>query len=200
MLHSTNHMAGFFIILEGPDGAGTTTHSRLLAERLEAEGRKVLLTAEPTDGPVGTWVRAELKKGTKLPPASLQLLFTADRAWHMENVIEPALARGETVICDRYFHSTIVYGSVQGLPSDWLKEMNTKFIQPDQVIFLLPPFDVCRERVGRRESTDEFEEESFQKKVYDGYEALAREESGITVIRSTGEKKDVSQEIFSSLH
>ncbi len=114
------------IILEGPDGSGTTTHSALLAETLRKEGRDVLLTCEPTDGPIGRFIRGELSKEKIDSPAALQLLFTADRAWHVDTVIRPALEAGKTVITDRFSLSTIVYGEALGIDKEWLESMNKK--------------------------------------------------------------------------
>ena len=87
-------MTGKFIVFEGPDGSGTSYHSRMLAQTLRNEGKNVLLTAEPTSGPIGTLIRTTLKEGDGFPAESLQLLFCADRAWHQRE-IRSALERGE---------------------------------------------------------------------------------------------------------
>ncbi len=91
-----------FIVLEGPDGGGTTTHSARLAQHLRAAGTDVLLTAEPSDGSIGTHISSILDEHRPMPADALQLLFCADRAQHLAQVIEPALREGKTVICDRY--------------------------------------------------------------------------------------------------
>ena len=192
-------MKGRFIVLEGPDGSGTTLHSRLLAERLQKEGVPVLVTAEPTDGPIGRFIRMLLKGEERVPSSALQLLFTADRAWHVENVIRPALAEGKTVISDRYAPSTIAYGMALGLDQDWLKNLNKEFIQPDREIFALPPLAVCLERLGRREERDILEQENLQEKIHAAYAALAKEDRSIAVIDTSGAKEDVAEQILSAV-
>ncbi|MBI1812874.1 dTMP kinase [Candidatus Peregrinibacteria bacterium] len=184
-----------FLVLEGPDGSGTTTHSRLLAERLRKEGHDVLLTAEPTEGPVGRFIRKQL--GTSdLEPNTLQLLFTADRAWHVETIINPALEEGRTVICDRYTLSTLAYGEAQGLATDRFRAINDVFPKPEKTILLLPPLVVCIERISRRRTIDRFESLSFQKRVHEVYRRLAATHRGVTVIDSSGDKDRVAGKIW----
>lgn len=181
------------LVLEGPDGAGTTKHSALLAERLRKQGRDVVLTAEPTDGPIGEQIRAMLK-GNHLPDAkALQLLFCADRADHVARVIQPALDAGKTVITDRYSLSTIVYGAAQGLDTGWLQSVNAAFPKPDLMFLLLPPFAVCAERIGRRATKDQFEVDAFQKKVYAEYENAKSSE--MIVVDTAGPVEDVAGKI-----
>lgn len=190
-------MKSRFIVFEGPDGAGTTLHSKLLAEALQASGIDVFLTAEPTQGPIGTFVREQLREGSPLSPGALQHLFTADRSWHIESEIAPALAAGKTVICDRYVPSTLIYGSALGEPSHMLQEMNNYFIQPDVLFILLPPYEVCAERMARRKERDRLENGELQRKVYDGYRKCAREHPKAIVIDTSGEKQQVSAAIRS---
>ena len=188
------------IVLEGPDGAGTTKHSKLLADRLTKEGHKVVLTAEPTDGPIGSFIRSILKspsgdvealRAMPLPsPGALKLLFCADRADHVARVIAPALAAGKTVISDRYSLSTIVYGAAQGLDRDWLQSINNAFPKPDVIFLLLPPYEVCAERVGRRATKDQFEVDAFQRKVYAEYEKARSPE--MIVIDTSGLAEEVA--------
>jgi dTMP kinase len=185
------------IVLEGPDGAGTTRHSKLLAERLMKEGRDIILTAEPTDGPIGVQIRSMLQ-GKRLPDAAaVQLLFCADRADHIARIITPALAAGKTVITDRYALSTIVYGAAQGLDRGWLSSINAAFPKPDIIFLLLPPYEVCAERVRRRATKDQFEADAFQRKVYAQYEAARNSE--MHLIDSSGKLEDVAEEIWNAL-
>jgi dTMP kinase len=176
-----------FIVLEGPDGAGTTLHSKLLAEKLIAEGHQVVLTAEPTDGSIGSWIRKELDRGA-LPASALQLLFCADRAEHVEKVIKPALAEGKFVVSDRYTLSTIAYGETFGVDRNWLKTINDAFPKPDVTILALPPISVCIERLNRRETRDMFEKEELQEKIHGAYKKLASELPEIHVVDTSGEK------------
>jgi len=177
-------MHGRFIVIEGPDGAGTTLHAKLLAERLQQDGRKVLLTAEPTDNPIGTWIRTILRGREILPADALQLLFCADRAWHVAQVIRPALQEGTIVISDRYALSTVAYGTVQGLDTQWLQSIGDGFAQPDCTILALPPIQVALERLGRREAHDIFEQREVQERLHDVYRDLAANPLGNTAQQS----------------
>ena len=129
-------------------------------------------------------------------PMALQLLFTEDRAWHVKTVIEPALRAGTIVVCDRYWPSTIVYAEAQGLDSQELKKLNTKFLQPDCMIFTLPPLHVCLERLGRRMERDIFERADLQKKIHAGYRAMAAANSQIRTVDTSGEKDENAEEIW----
>lgn len=188
-------MRGTFIVLEGPDGAGTTKHSLLFEGRLKDRGVPVLRTFEPTDGPIGSAIRLDLQSSTPLSPLALQQRFSEDRAWHLQNVIEPALGRGATVICDRYIPSTIAYGLALGIHRGELDNMNKKFIRPDVTLFLLPPYNVLRERMGRRDHTDALEKEELQRKVYAAYQQLAAEDPSIIVIDTSGAVEEVTEQV-----
>lgn len=183
-----------FLVLEGPDGSGTTTHAALLNERLIAFGVEVALTCEPTDGPIGLFIRQALTEN-RIPPDALQLLFTADRAWHVQSMINPALEKGKTVISDRYWLSTYVYAQALGLDPLPFLEMNKTFVQPTKQIIFLPPFDVCLERLGQRESRDMLEEDSLQQRVYDGYKAYAKEYA-LPIVDSSSSIEEVSERVF----
>jgi len=189
-------MPGTFIVFEGPDGSGTTLHAKLLEHKLLEEDLKVLRTCEPTDGPIGSQIRETLHSSEPLSPPSLQELFCQDRAWHLENVIQPALAEGSVVISDRYLHSTLAYGQALGLEKKYLRDLNKKFIQPDMLFFLLPPYQVCAERMGRRDKHDALEESALQRKVYDIYHELAEEFAESHVIDNSGGKAKVASGIF----
>ena len=109
---------GKFVVLEGMDGAGTTTQAARLAEALRARGVHVRLTREPSDGPIGMMVRQVLTGRIVSPAgrapgwATMALLFAADRMDHVESEIEPFLLAGGTVISDRYDASSLAYQSV----------------------------------------------------------------------------------------
>src|SRR4051794_5496285 len=98
-----------FVVLEGMDGAGTTTLSHLVTEGLRSRDLRVCLTAEPTDGPFGRVLRSHLKGDLTLDAHTTALVFSADRADHLARTVRPALARGEWVVCDRYLLSTLAY-------------------------------------------------------------------------------------------
>ena len=198
-MSSHRSSAGRFIVIDGPDGSGTTTHARLLSEALTREGRSCLLTTEPSDGPIGRFVRDLLHAGDPVAPDALQLLFVADRAWHVRDVIAPALARGKTVICDRYIASTIAYGESLGLDVSWLKELNKNFIHPDRSIFLLPPIAVCLQRLAKRERHDALELQELQERVHASYQRYAQQHPEILAIDSSGTKDAVAAQILEAL-
>lgn len=190
-------MPGTFIVMEGPDGSGTTRHSELLAERMRSAGYDVVLTAEPTQGPIGLQIRS-LLQGTALPPAdALQLLFCADRAQHVAEVISPALEAGKVVICDRYALSTVVYGAATGLSRKWLTEINLAFPQPDLTIVTLPPFAVCMERIGKRGTLDQFEKASLQERVYEQYKTI--KEPSTFFVDTSGDKNEVAEHVWQTV-
>ena len=190
-------MKGKFIVLEGPDGAGTTLHSRLLAENLEREGHDVVLTAEPTEGGIGRHIRGILD-GDSMPSAdAVQLLFCADRAQHVAEIIIPALGQGKTVVSDRYALSTIVYGAALGLDQEWLEGVNSSFPKPDITVITLPPFEVCQQRLGSRSSNDQFEKLEFQKKIYSLYESI--QDPNVQFVDTSGEKESSAMQVMQAV-
>jgi dTMP kinase len=135
-----------FIVFEGIDGAGKSTQAKLLARRLAELGIPVLLTAEPSDGPVGQTIRS-LK--TRLEAEEEARLFTEDRRDHVERVILPALAEGRTVICDRYVHSSVAYQGARGVDQVAIISAQRPFAPQPDVIFLLEiPADTALARIG----------------------------------------------------
>ena len=193
-----SHISGKFIVFDGPDGSGTTRQSTLLAERLRDAGETVLLTAEPTESHIGQEVRSLLHQDTLPSPDAVQLLFCADRANHVNTVIEPALSKRHTIICDRYILSTIVYGTAQGIDGDWLQGINAPFPQPDITFITLPPFEVCMERIARRDKRDQFEIENFQRRVYQEYKSI--EDPSVFFIDTSGSKDETADYVERRIH
>jgi dTMP kinase len=135
-----------FIVFEGIDGAGKSTQAKLLARRLADLGIPVLLTAEPSDGPVGQIIRSLT---TRLEAEEEARLFTEDRRDHVERVILPALAEGRTVICDRYVHSSVAYQGARGADQAAILSAQKPFAPQPDVIFLLEiPADIAIARIG----------------------------------------------------
>lgn len=104
---------GKFIVIEGGDGSGKSTIAHLLHARRFAGRRPSILTREPTDGPIGTLIRQALRHEVTLASAAMAPLYAADRLHHVATIIEPALAHGEVVICDRYELSNLVYRAAE---------------------------------------------------------------------------------------
>src|SRR5450759_981694 len=100
---------GVFIVIEGLDGSGKTTQAILLAKRL-SQSHKTILTAEPSRGKIGAFIREScLYEEKRLPTEAEALLFAADRVEHVQKEIKPALDEGKLVICDRYVYSSLAY-------------------------------------------------------------------------------------------
>jgi dTMP kinase len=191
-------MSALFIVFEGPDGAGTTRHTALLAKKLREEGKEVIITAEPTQGTHGQRIREMLHSGNA-GSEELQKLFIADRAEHLEKLVQPSLLLGNIVISDRFVPSTLVYGEAQGIPLRLLQNMNKNFIQPDLLFVLLPPFEVAWERVERRDVRDSFEQVAFQRKVHEGYRRYAKEHPEAIVIDTSGTKEESAERIWETV-
>jgi dTMP kinase len=168
-----------FLVFEGIDGSGTTTQRARVAERLRARGHQVHETREPSDGLIGKLARellADLPGSSRtVDAAGLALLFAADRLEHLAREIEPALARGELVICDRYVVSSWVYQSLDCEPS-WVRTINERARWPDLTFVFDLAADIALSRVAaRRASTHEpverFDDSSTQHRLAAGYTA-----------------------------
>lgn len=140
----------FFIVIEGLDGAGGTTQCRLLQSWLERQGSTVVSTNEPTDQPVGKFIRDILQDPhSSVGDEVLAYLFAADRQDHLDSKVMPALSRGEVVISDRYYHSSLAYQSLS-LEFDFVVQLNRTFPVPDMTIFLLLEPETSFSRVQNR--------------------------------------------------
>ena len=193
--------AGKFIVLEGIDGAGTTTQARKIADFLFEKNKNntILLTREPYKSQFGLRVK-ELLKHDKDPKANARLyaqLFVEDRKFHLTNVILPALREGITVICDRYMLSTLAYQHWQGIELNLLVEAHQGMPLPDLTLFLdAPPELAFRRRAATGAALDVFEEAGFQeglKKAY--YEAMKSYTGRLAIIDSALEIKDVFEQV-----
>ncbi len=186
---------GKFIVFEGIDGAGLTTQANLLEKALKKAGYKVVLTKEPTNGLIGGLIRACLKNEWKTSLLSLQLLFAADRAHHLEKEILPALKKGKIVICDRYLLSTIAYGMIS-LEKEWLKFINSKFLQPDLTILLDLSVEVSLKRIKlSRFGAELFEKKEELRKVRKNYLKLAKEFPNVYVVDASRSIEEVHEEV-----
>jgi len=164
---------GLFLVFEGIDGSGKDTHIKLLSEELRQQGQNVLETAEPSDNEVGALLRRyQRKSGRRLPAETEALLYTADRYEHVKNVVEPALRKGQIVLSNRYFYSTLAYQGAMGVDLDWIREMNRFAPKPDAAILLdiLPEFSL--QRLKRRKTV--FEQLENLRKVRDIYVRLVK--------------------------
>ncbi len=192
----TARRPGRFVVLEGLDGAGTTTQARLLGDRLRAAGRSAHVTAEPSGGPVGALIRQVLTRRVGggeggFDPAALALLFAADRRDHLAVEIAPKLARGVDVVSDRYTLSSLAYqGAVLG-DMGWVHAVNREAIAPSLTVFLrVRPEVALRRRRAASLDREIYEVDAFQRRVARSYRAaLARlGGAGERVVELDGER------------
>lgn len=190
-----NDYPGTFIVIEGPDGAGTTTQSKKLAEELDA-----YWTYEPAGNKVGEKVD-EMISSDEYSPEAIALGFAADRMIHLEEEVIPRLKNGETVVCDRYYHSSLVYQPVLGAEFDWVKQLNRNALTPDFTVILDVSADIGMERVDERGSDDNiFESLDFQERVVVNYRELeARLGESIEVIDASNSKDEVFSHILEDI-
>jgi dTMP kinase len=166
-----------FITFEGVDGSGKSTQVRLLAELLRAEGRSVLETREPGGTELGEKVRELILAGGSLAPWAEALLFAAARAQLVDEVIRPALARGEDVLSDRYLDSSLAYqGLARGLGVERVLELNlaaTGHLLPDRTFLIQVPLDQAARQRGDDPDRIEREGDDFVERVDSAYRDLA---------------------------
>jgi dTMP kinase len=168
------------IVIEGLDGAGTTTQAKRLVEHVRAKGGKAHGTREPSDGPVGRLIREMLTGGHVIPEQKLSqstfgLLFAADRLDHLQREVEPKLAAGELVVSDRWYHSSLAYQGT-GAERDWIAMLNARARRPDLTIFLeVRPEVAAHRRAAAGRVQELFEDVRMQEEVAAGYKATIAE-------------------------
>ena len=178
-------MSARFIVLEGIDGAGTTTQTARLVEALRERGKGAHATREPSDGPVGRHLREILTGRVKVSASSevqraahMALLFAADRLDHLGSEIQPRLRAGDWVVCDRYDHSSVAYQSVTSGEAGavaWLRELNRHADRPHLTIVLDVSADVARaRRLARAAARELFDDDELQRKLATFYRDLDR--------------------------
>ncbi|MBN1454904.1 MAG: dTMP kinase, partial [Methanomicrobia archaeon] len=177
------------------DGAGLSTQSALLAAYLRSSGYDVLLTKEPTAAPIGKLIKAALNRNPELSLFTLQLLFAADRAEHLKQEIEPALASKKVVISDRYILSSLAFGSVDN-DLEFLLAINARFRRPDITVIIDTPPAVCLERIEQnRENIELFEEEQRLEQVRARYLELKNYFEHTVIVKGDRPKDEVAKEI-----
>lgn len=149
-------MTGAFITIDGPGGSGKTTAAAALAGLLRSQGNNVHLTAEPSDGPMGTLARALVNE---VSGHALACLVAADRYHHLHTEIRPWLAAGHIVICDRYLASTLVLQVRDGLDPSWLLTLNQAADLPGLAVILTASPAVTTARLDQRGRHDRFEDQ-----------------------------------------
>ncbi|KAK4457114.1 thymidylate kinase-domain-containing protein [Cladorrhinum samala] len=163
---STTPVRGAFIVLEGLDRSGKTTQASLLEQRLKSSGRAVKSLRFPDrTTPTGSVINSYLTSSTSLPDHAIHLLFSANR-WELAPIIASLLASGTTVVCDRYYHSGIVYSAAKRNPSlslSWARGPEVGLPRPDLVLFLDLDEDEAKKRGGW--GGERYEQAEMQRRV-----------------------------------
>lgn len=201
-------MKGRFLVFEGPEGAGKSLQIDRLSARLSASGVPHIVTREPGGTAAAEAIRSVLLDQPELclDGVAELLLFSAARRVHVEEVIRPALERGEVVLCDRFELSTRVYqGWARGVAAETIAQVTraaTGGLLPDLYLVLDVPVRVGtgrREAHGGRPDRIESEAEVFMGRVREGYRGLAAEEENIAILDGAGTPKEVETGILALL-
>jgi dTMP kinase len=190
-----------FIVLEGIDGSGTTTQLYRLVDHLEARGRRVHPTREPSTGPVGRLLREILlgghrhADGSPIDGLATALLFAADRRDHLRREIEPALADGIDVISDRYLLSSLAY-QAQEADRDWVSTLARDLREPDLTLLLDVPVAVAAERRRAAGRTEErYDADEMQERIAARYRELVAGNPRAVTIDANATVEEVSAAI-----
>lgn len=197
---------GILIAIEGIDGSGKSTLAKNLFAHLEKK-HTVLLTKEPGGSTLGKTIRGIVQQQEMLIcPKAEYLLFAADRAQHFQEVIIPALTKGVIVISDRMGDSSVVYqGYARGLDIDMIKSINIWAMQnrtPDITIFVQINPELAYQRLIKRKetlTTFERENETFMKKVDEGFRALYQNRNDVILINGADDEETVLKNTLSAL-
>ncbi len=178
------HKTGKLIVIEGIDGAGTTTQVEYIYNYFKNNGFNFYKTAQPSNYEIGQLIRKILQKDimniNNITPGfeTMSLLFAADRAYQQNFEIIPKLLEGINIVCDRYVHSSVIYQSVSSGRNDssaikWIKEINKQIRRPDLVIYLkISEEKALHRRNQRAEKEEMFETSQFQNKLIEKYNIL----------------------------
>lgn len=191
-----NDLPGTFIVVEGADGSGTTTQSEKLSERLDAV--RTAEHGERREGKdlIGQKVE-EMISTEGYSAEAIALAFASDRMVHLEERILSLLKEGKTVVCDRYYHSSLVYQPTLGADFDWVKEVNKEALKPDLTVILDVAAETGMNRIETRGSDNNiFEDLSFQQEVVQRYRELEEElDEEIVLVDSSQSIEKVAEDV-----
>ena len=193
-----------FVTFEGLDGSGKSTQAERLRVRLEADGEDVVSTREPGGTELGEQVRDLVLHGGHVTPWAEALLYAAARAQHVEEVIGPALARGASVICDRYVDSSVAYqGVARGLGLERVLDLNLAAVgglQPDRTfLLLLDPADIAGRLQGEHDRLER-EDRAFHARADEGYRELAKRfPDRIVILDGSRPADELAEEVHAAL-
>lgn len=191
--------SGILVAVEGPDGLGKTTLCHEIVRAFRAIGTSCLDTAQPSQSRIGRMAKARLntREFSPLVEAAIDAeCFCADMIHHNAAVIQPGLAHGEIIICDRYDLSPLVYQSVQGLPLEYLRQKHDALVhlglikEPDLTIVLCGSAATSiRRLVARNQAADKFETQEVLTRVHSTYDALCASLVERRIVRLSAEEK-----------
>lgn len=185
---------GVFICVEGLDGCGKTTQTKLLVRRLRKKGYNVTYTAEPSRGEIGKFIKKHCLHGVKRVSSIVEaLLFAADRFEHVETEVVPALDEGKLVVSDRYVYSSLAYQGAAGLDLKWIEEINEHAMRPDLAIFIDVEPEIVIQRLKPKKSV--MENLETQRKVREVYMKFV-EKGELVKIDGNKSKKEVADDIL----
>ena len=190
-----------FIVLEGAEGSGKSTQARLLGERLAAHGVAHVVTREPGGTSVGEEIRAILLHGADIPAETELLLMNAARAVFVQDVVKPALARGDVVIADRFWLSSMAYqGHGRGLPLETVRDICSfaaQGVEPDVTIVLDVSQEISEQRrAGRGADRIERAGTEFHQRVAGAYRLLPQTEKNVELLSGVGDPTEVQLRIL----
>ena len=185
---------GVFICVEGLDGCGKTTQTKLLVERLEKKGYDAIYTAEPSGGKIGSLIKEYCLHGeTRVSSIVEALLFAADRFEHVEKEVIPALNEGKLVVSDRYVYSSLAYQGAAGLDLEWIEKINEHAIRPHLAVFIDVEPETVIQRLKPRKSV--MENLGTQQKVREVYVKFV-EKGELVKIDGNKSKQEVADNIL----
>jgi dTMP kinase len=185
---------GFFICVEGLDGCGKTTQTKLLVRKLGKMGWDAVYTAEPSRGKIGQFIQKYCLHGEKRTfPIVEALLFAADRFEHVEREVIPALNEGKVVVSDRYVYSSLAYQGATGLDLKWIEMINEHAIRSDLAIFVDVEPEAVIKRLKPKKSV--MENLETQRKVREVYVKFV-EKGKLVRIDGNKSKKEVADDVL----
>jgi len=188
-------MIGVLVNLEGIDGCGKSTQSKLLLEKLEGEGEKVIILKEPTKRPHGQKLWDVLHGKRKATNEEILELFVLDRIQHVEEKIQPALDDGTVILMDRYYYSSMAYQVAGGIDVEEIREKHVFAPKPDVVLIFDLPVSIALERVKGHSNADEFEKEEHLEKVREAYLDLGNDPL-VRIVDATGTPEEIFENVW----
>jgi dTMP kinase len=184
---------GVFLTIDGIDGSGKTTQSKILVDSLIRNNFDAIYTMEPSNGQIGTFIKKKLIVNEKASPEVEALLFAADRFEHINTEILPLLKKGKIVVSDRYVYASIAYQGAQGIDLEWIENLNYFTIEPDLAIYIdVPPEVGISRKKGKKSVFENLDSLNIVRKIYQDLVNEGR----LTLINGMKNKDEISNELY----